>query len=205
MPSNIRVYDRVGSLYDAIIGPATGSFRRRAVASLNLKSAHRLLISGIGTGLDLPLLPRDIKGAGVDLSEGMLRRARERRERLGMRDFDLRRMNAQNLEFPDASFDAVYLPLIAAVADDGARVLAEASRVAKPGARIVVVDKFWPEDWARPSVARMASDFLGNLATHFDRRFSEIHAGAPHLRVLTDEPLLLGGFFRLITMEKLPG
>lgn len=204
MPSNTRVYDRIGALYDAVVEPVTGRFRRRAIAALNLTPGDRLLVVGIGTGLDLPLLPRETQGMGVDLSEGMLRRARERRDRLGMAGFELREMDAQALEFPDASFDAVYLSLIVAVADDGARVLGEAARVARPGARVVVVDKFWPEGWGRPSTVRAASDALGGLVTHFDRRFSEIKAGAPDLRVISDEPLLLGGFFRLIKLEK-PG
>lgn len=204
MPSNTRVYDRIGALYDAVLEPVTGGFRRRAIASLDLAPEDRLLVVGIGTGLDLPFLPRETRGMGVDLSEGMLRRARDRRERLGMRGFELRKMDAQALDLPDESFDAVYMSLIVAIADDGARVLGEAARVAKPGARLVVVDKFWPEGWSRPSVVRAASDALGNLVTHFDRRFSEIKAGAPDLRVVSDEPLLLGGFVRLIRLEK-PG
>lgn len=204
MPSNIRIYDRIGALYDAAVGPVGAKARRRAVAALDLDPEDRLLVVGIGTGLDLPLLPRDVSGVGVDLSDGMLRRARGRRDRLGMEGFELREMDAQALAFPDAAFDAVYLSLIVAVADDGARVLGEATRVAKPGARLVVVDKFWPEGRDRPAAVRAASEALGGLVTRFDRRFSEVHAGAPELRVLSDEPLLLGGFFRLVKLEK-PG
>lgn len=204
MPSNIRIYDRIGAIYDAAVGSVGANARRRAVAALDLAPEDRLLVVGIGTGLDLPLMPRETRGAGVDLSDGMLRRARERRDRLGMSEFELRKMDAQALEFSDASFDAVYLSLIVAVADDGARVLGEAARVARPGARLVVVDKFWPEGRNRPAAVRAASDALGGLVTRFDRRFSEIKAGAPGLRVVSDEPLLLGGFFRLVKLEK-PG
>lgn len=204
MSSNVMVYDRIGALYDAVIGPAARGARDRAVVALDLSPGDRLLVVGVGSGLDLPHLPRDTQGLGVDLSDGMLRRAHERRARLGMPRFELRKMDAQALDLPDASFDAVYLPLIVTVVPDGPRVLAEADRVAKPGARVVVVDKFWPEGRPRPAPVRLASDVLGRVATHVDRRFSEIHTGAPHLQVLNDEALALGGFFRLVTLAK-PG
>ena len=200
--SNLRVYDRVGPLYDAVIGPVSRRARERAVDALELAPDGRLLLVGVGSGLDLPHLPRGVRGFGVDLSDGMLRRARARKAELGMPNFELRKMDAQALEFPDESFDAVYLPLIVTVVPDGPRVLAEAARVAKPGVRLVVVDKFWPEGRPRPAPVRLASRVLGGLATHVDRRFSEIHEGAPHLEIVGDEHLALGGFFRLVTLRK---
>ena len=201
--SDVRFYDRIGALYDAVAGSTFHSMRARAVAALEVEPAGRLLVIGVGSGLDLPHLPRDIRGTGVDLRDGVLRRARERRDRIGMPSFEIRKMDAQRLDLPDESFDAVYLPLILAVDPNGARVLAEAARVAKRGARLVVVDKFLPEEWSRPTYFRQISDFLGDLATYVDRYFSEIHAGAPELEVLSDEPLFLDGYFRLITLRKL--
>lgn len=202
MASNIKVYDRAGFLYDAVIGPLSREARDRAVVSLNLPPEGRLLVAGVGSGLDLPHLPRGVRGVGVDLSEGMLRRARKRRAGLGMPSFELRKMDATSLDLPDDSFDAVYLPLIVTVVPDGSGVLAEAARVTKSGARLVVLDRFWPEGRTRPAAVRRAGAFLGSLATHIDRRFSEIHAGAPNLRVLGDETLAPGGFLRLVILEK---
>lgn len=202
MASNIKVYDRTGFLYDAVIGPISREARDRALASLNLPPEGRLLIAGVGSGLDLPHLPSGVRGMGLDLSDGMLRRARKRRAGLGMPCFELRKMDARSLDLPDESFDAVYLPLIVTVAPDGPGVLAEAARVTKPGARLVILDRFWPEDRPRSAVVRRAGALLGSLATHIDRRFSEIHAGAPNLRILDDEALAPGGFLQLITLEK---
>ncbi len=109
--ANLRVYDRVGPLYDAVVGPVSRRARERAVAALGLQPEGRLLLVGVGSGLDLPHLPRDVRGLGVDLSDGMLRRARARKQELGMPNFELRKIDAQALDLPDGSFDAVYLPL----------------------------------------------------------------------------------------------
>lgn len=63
----------------------------------------------------------------MDLSDGLLESARGRLAELVM--------DARALDFPEASFVAVYLPLILTAVEDGARVLAEAARsVVVPGA-----------------------------------------------------------------------
>ena len=200
----LRSYDRAGPLYDALIGPVSRCARERAVGALGLGPDGNLLLVGVGSGLDLPHLSHGTRGIGVDLSDGMLRRARSRRAKLGMPGFELRNMDAQNLDLPDESFDAVYLPLIVTVVPDGPRAFAEAARVARPGARVVVLDHFWPEGRPRSPAARAVGNVLGRVATHTDRRFSEIHAGAPHLEAIGDESLAPRGFFRLVTLRK-PG
>lgn len=200
--SNIRVYERVGGLYDATLGFWSREVREEAAQVLRPSQDERLLIAGVGTGMELEYLPSWARGVGVDLSGGMLQRARRRREELGMRSLDLRVMDARVMDFPDDSFEKVYLPLILTVVEDGARVLAEAARVAVPGGRIVVADRFWPEDRSRPRLARGASWALGHLAMRFDHRFCEIHAGAPHLQIEDYRRVAPGSFFHLVTLCK---
>ncbi|MBA3702561.1 MAG: methyltransferase domain-containing protein [Rubrobacteraceae bacterium] len=104
--------------------------RRQAARVLDLREDERLLIIGGGTGMELEHLPVWVGGDGVDLSAGMLERAHWRRAELGMHNLDLRMMDARTLDFPDEGFEAVYLPLILTVVEDGGRVFAEAARVA---------------------------------------------------------------------------
>lgn len=202
--SNLRVYDRVGWLYDATLGFWSREVRREAARALEPRRDERLLVAGIGTGMELEYLPAWVRGAGVDLSSGMLERARRRREEAGMRGLDLRVMDARALDYPDGSFEAVYLPLILTVVEDGSRVLAEAERVTVSGGRLVIADRFWPEDRPRPAAARAASWTLGHLAMRFDHRFSEIRAGAPSLEIEDYRRVSPGSFFHLITLRK-PG
>ena len=59
-----------------------------------------------GTDRNLPLYPEDVRLTGVELSPMMLAVARQ--ERL---EADLRVGDAQDLQFPNASFDGVVVPL----------------------------------------------------------------------------------------------
>ena len=202
--SNIKVYDRVGGLYDATLGFWSREVRRRAAGALDLRGEERLLIVGVGTGMELEYLPASARGVGVDLSAGMMERARRRLVKRGMSGLDLRVMDARALDLPDGAFDAVYLPLILTVVEDGDRVLAEAARVTAPGGRLVVADRFWPEDRRRPAAARAASWVLGHVAMRFDHRLSEILAGAPDLKIEEHARVAPGDFFHLVTLRK-PG
>jgi ubiquinone/menaquinone biosynthesis C-methylase UbiE len=202
--SNIRIYERIGGLYDASLGFWSREVRRQAAGALYLREDERLLIIGVGTGMELEHLPEWVRGAGVDLSASMLERAHRRRTELGMHNLDLRMMDARMLDFPDEGFEAVYLPLILTVVEDGARVLAEAARVAAPGGRLVIADRFWPEGRSRPAVARVASWILGHFAMRFDHRLSEIWVGAPSLEIEDYRRVAPGAFFHLVTLRK-PG
>ena len=200
--SNTRIYERIGGLYDAALGFWSREVRKQAAGALDVGKDERLLIIGVGTGMELEHLPAWVRGAGVDLSAGMLEGARRRRAELGMHDLDLRVMDVRTLDFPDDSFDAVYLPLILTVVEDGSRVFGEAARVAAPGGRLVVADRFWPEGRSRLPVIRAASWVLGHFAMRFDRRLSEVRAGAPSLEIEDYRRVAPGAFFHLVTLRK---
>ena len=200
--SNIKVYERIGGLYDVTLGFWSREVRRQAAGALDLRENERLLIVGVGTGMELGYLSAGLRGVGVDLSAGMLRRARRRRAEYGMQNLELRVMDARALEYPDESFDAVYLPLILTVVEDGSRVLSEAARVTVPGGRLVIADRFWPEERRRPAVVRAASWALGHFAMRFDHRLSEILADVPSLEVEDHKRIAPGDFFHLVTLRK---
>ncbi len=176
-----------------------GRQRRRSIGLLNLQAGERLLVVGAGTGADLPFVPEGVEVLATDLTPAMLERARPR-VRLGM---ELRVMDGQALDLPDAGFDAVLLHLILAVIPDPAACLREAARVLKPGGRIAVFDKFL-RDGASPSVPRrLANSVISLFFTDLNRRLGDILAASgARLEVEHDESAMLGGMFRIVMLRK---
>ena len=183
--------------YDLVVRFAAP--RRRAVELLRLEPGERVLIVGAGTGADLPFLPAGVEVVATDLSAAMLARARPK----AGAHVELRVMDAQALDLPDDSFDAVLLHLVLAIVPDPAACLGEAVRVLRPGGRISVFDKF-VEAGRRPSFARRLANLPARLlATDLNRVFEEIHAaaGAP-LAIEHDEALGPWGLFHLLLLRK---
>jgi phosphatidylethanolamine/phosphatidyl-N-methylethanolamine N-methyltransferase len=112
------------------------------VKLLPIRPGQRVLEVGVGTGLSLPYYPRESHVTGIDISEAMLDRAREREEALGHSDIDLRLMDARELTYPDATFDHVLAPYVISVVPEPRKVMAEIRRVCKPGGTVVVVNHF---------------------------------------------------------------
>lgn len=184
--------------YDLVVGRLS-ALRRRSIEGLQLKAGERLLIVGAGTGLDLPLLPAGLSVLATDLTPAMLARARPR----AGAGVELRVMDAQRLDLPDASFDAALLHLILAIVPDPVACLREAARVVRPGGRVAVFDKF-VADAQQPSLLRRAANLVAApLATDLTRRFGDIlrESGAP-LRFESDASAW-GGFFRIVRLRRL--
>jgi ubiquinone/menaquinone biosynthesis C-methylase UbiE len=194
-------YRIAAPFYDLAIAGVFRRARRESVVSLELKPGDRLLIVGIGTGLDLPFLPPNLDVLGGDLVPAMLAGAEARRRQLGFTQVHLATLDAMALPVPDAGFDAVLLHLILAVAPDGSKVLSEACRAVRPGGRIGVLDKFLPAETQGIPLWRLAAQVFMAPFTDINRRFEDMAEGLP-LRVLSDEGVLLGRTFRRILLEK---
>lgn len=93
----------------------------------------------MGTGRNVPLYGEDVELVGIDLSPKMLAVARRRAAELG-REVDLREGDAEQLPFPDTSFDTVVCTLAVCAVPDRDRALAEMHRVLRPGGRLLLLD-----------------------------------------------------------------
>ncbi len=133
-------YARWAPVYDAVFTLAMKPGRLAAAGAINALGG-RVLDVGVGTGLELPMFTPNVRIVGVDLSEPMLDIARKRVTQKGLANVeDLRVMDAMNLEYPDASFDAVVAPYVVTVVPDPRRTLEEMARVTRPGGEIVIVN-----------------------------------------------------------------
>jgi ubiquinone/menaquinone biosynthesis C-methylase UbiE len=191
-------YTVIAPLYDRVarFDPA----RERSVGMLALRAGERVLIPGCGTGADLPFVPPGVEVVAADITPAMVRRTRDRAERLG-RAVDARVMDAAALELPDAGFDAVILHLILAVIPDPVECIREAERVLRPSGRVAVFDK-WVPDGARPSpVRRLANLFARVVATELTRSLGPLVAETG-LAMEHREPAGPFGLFEIALLRK---
>lgn len=190
-------YRFIAPFYDLFLGRTTTAQRQRSLTRLPQQRAQ-VLLSGVGTGLDFPFLHSRHAYTALDLTAAMLARSRNRAQQL---DMSWVQGDSMNLPFADNSFDCVVLHLILAVVPQPERCLAEADRVLKPGGSILVFDKFLYRG-QRAILRRSLSFITAQIATRMDVVFEDVLAHTPSLKVISDEPALAGGWFRLIELEK---
>jgi phosphatidylethanolamine/phosphatidyl-N-methylethanolamine N-methyltransferase len=136
------IYDFHSMFYDATFGRLVRRRIARAISHMSINAGDHVLDLGIGTGASLDYYPRHARIMGVDLSGGMLRECRKKILHRRLAPALLLQANALQLPFNDNSFDHVFSSHVISVVSDPYLLIKEAQRVAKPGARIVIVNHF---------------------------------------------------------------
>ena len=165
-------YDRLAGLitfFEWVLFLPRG-LRREAVDRLSLRHGERVLEIGCGTGRNFPYLQTAVgrtgKVYGVDLSSGMLRKARRLCEKHGWGNFDLSQGDAADFVAPEP-LDAVFFSLSYNTMPHHLTVLRRAWNQLRPGGRLVIMDaKLPPGRGGRLvlpfSLWLMKRTFLGN-------------------------------------------
>jgi phosphatidylethanolamine/phosphatidyl-N-methylethanolamine N-methyltransferase len=141
-------YSRWAPIYDLIFDLPfhPGRSAAAAVAAEAAGPDGEVLVVGVGTGLELGLLPKNLRVTGIDLSAPMLKLARERVAKHALRQVKaLHIMDAGALEFPEARFDVALAPYVMSVVPSPAKVLDEMWRVLRPGGQMVLMNHFSAE------------------------------------------------------------
>jgi phosphatidylethanolamine/phosphatidyl-N-methylethanolamine N-methyltransferase len=136
------IYDFHSVFYDATFGRLVRRRIAGAIAHMNIQHEDLVLDLGIGTGVSLNYYPRRGRIFGIDLSSGMLREARKKISERGLEHVNVFQADALRLPFADDSFDHVFISHVISVVSDPYKLVREAQRVAKPDARIVIVNHF---------------------------------------------------------------
>jgi phosphatidylethanolamine/phosphatidyl-N-methylethanolamine N-methyltransferase len=196
---NRFIYRLWAPVYDSTVDHFFKPGRKRTLEVLNLKPGENVLIVGVGTGADLPLLPKSVDVIGIDISGEMLNKARQKLPHCRA-NIQLIQGDAQVPCLPENHFDAALLNLILSVVPDGTACLRETLRTLKIGGRIIVFDKFQPEGQKTGLGRKLVNFFSTILGTDITRQIGGMSQGLP-CKIISDEPSLAGGVYRVIEIR----
>jgi len=174
-----RVYDFYSRTYDKTFGKVFRESREHAILNLKVRAGERVLEVGVGTGVSLPLYPRDIRIVGIDYSRGMLEQAERRVTEEGLRNVDLLHMDACKMTFPDSSFDVVLAAYVLTAVPDHRKVMGEMVRVCKPGGRIIFLNHLVNGNKVLAFFERLVSPVCEKLGFRTDLALHHIVEGMP--------------------------
>jgi phosphatidylethanolamine/phosphatidyl-N-methylethanolamine N-methyltransferase len=201
----IKAYARWAPVYDLVFGAVFERGRLAAVAAAE-RVGGRILEVGVGSGISLPSYARTSRLCGVDISEPMLRRAQERVAEFGLGNVEgLWVMDAEQLSFPDNSFDVVVAQYVITTVPNPEATLDEFARVLKPGGEIVLVSRVGAEAGLRRSLEHWFAPAARKLGWRtefsFERyaRWAERTAG---MRLIERRAMSPFGHFSLIRFGK---
>jgi len=110
-----------------------------------IRTGETVLDIGCGAGVDsiiaAIMVGPDGKVVGMDLIPEMLERARENLRKTSLENVTFREGSAEDLPFPEATFDVVISNGVFNLVPDKARALKEVIRVLKPDGRFMLADQ----------------------------------------------------------------
>jgi phosphatidylethanolamine/phosphatidyl-N-methylethanolamine N-methyltransferase len=128
----------------------------------------------------------------------MLAKARRRTARLRLAHVEgLHLMDAEDLDFPDNSFDAVLALYVASVVPNPARFAAEMRRVCIPGGTIVVVNHFTSDNPLLRFMEKRLARLARHIGFHADFPFATFRHDS-RLSIREVRPSNLFGYWKLL-------
>ncbi|ABW18627.1 class I SAM-dependent methyltransferase [Alkaliphilus oremlandii] len=132
-------YDRASKFYDIFEQPMEMMSLKKWRSEVVKDLKGKVLEVGVGTGKNIPYYPDNIEATAIDFSEKMLEKAREKAERFN-KNINLIHMDAQNMDFPDNTFDRVFTTCVFCSVPDPIKGLKEIRRVCKPDGKIIMIE-----------------------------------------------------------------
>ncbi len=200
-------YGRWAPVYDAVFGPVFRQGRNAAVQAAE-RIGGRILEVGVGTGLSLPSYGRSNRIVGIDISEPMLAKARERVQRQTLSHVEaIKQGDAERLDFADGSFDVVVAQYVVTAIPNPERALNEFVRVVRPGGEIILTTRIGAEGGVRGAIEGVLMPLTSRLGwrTEFAwARYERWLASSPAVKLLEKRALPPLGHFYLVRVARLP-
>lgn len=189
-------YNRNARFYDLTEIPMELSLFRRWRKRLfkNIRG-QRILEIGVGTGKNLKYYPEGVSLVGIDLSEGMMAKARPIAHAKGIA---LAQMDAERLAFPDATFDTVVATFVFCSVPDPVAGFKEIKRVLKPGGQVMLLEHVLPENRLLVWFFNRLNNFTVNQSgVHINRKTAD-NIRKAGLKLINEQKLFGSIFKRFI-------
>jgi phosphatidylethanolamine/phosphatidyl-N-methylethanolamine N-methyltransferase len=200
-----KAYDKWAPIYDLVYDGLTAPARRTAVRAA-LSNGRRILEVGVGTGLSLRNYPRETEVYGIDLSYGMLLRAREKITRRRLRHVKLiAAMDACRLGFADESFDAVVAQFVITLVPEPEAALKEMARVLRPGGEIILANHLGAEEGLQAAIEEKCAGIAKRIGWSTEFKLSRIEnwaQGSGMIERVSARDAFPGGFFKVVRLRK---
>ncbi len=200
-----KAYARWAPVYDVVFGPVFDRGRNTAIVAAE-RIGGRILEVGVGTGISLPEYSRTNTIVGIDISEPMLRKARQRVAEHKLHNVEgLSVMDAANLALPDASFDVVVAQYVITTVPNPEATLDEFARVVKPGGEIILVNHIGAETGMRRKFEQGFAPLARKLGWQPEFRFGRLANWAERhgdISILEHRPVPPLGHFSLIRFKR---
>ncbi len=206
-PAARKLYDRIAGRYDGWLLPfrllGLDRWRRRLVNSLELAPGDVVIDLCCGTGESLGLLANAVgpggRVVGVDLSEGMLEKARTKTSAENISNVELIRADVETFRIPriaSAVLSTFGLEMVPRYDD----VIQRCAESLPPGSRFGLLGVKYPERWPEFLVRSLESLVKPFGATREYRAFQPWTSAASHMRQLSYEEHLAGAVYSSIAV-----
>jgi phosphatidylethanolamine/phosphatidyl-N-methylethanolamine N-methyltransferase len=196
-------YDRWAPVYDLVFGAVFRRGRSIAIEAAN-RIGGRVLEVGCGTGISLPYYSKRCSLYGIDISDGILNKARERAAKLSNVEA-IEVMDAENLKFADGDFDVVVAQYVITAVPNPERALDEFARTVRRGGEIIITTRIGAGKGLRGKIEKALMPITSRLGfrTEFPfERYADWAAANGSVELVERRALPPLGHFELLRFRK---
>jgi phosphatidylethanolamine/phosphatidyl-N-methylethanolamine N-methyltransferase len=196
-------YDRWAPIYDLVFGAVFRRGRSIAIEAAN-RIGGRVLEVGCGTGISLPYYSKRCTLYGIDISDGILAKARERARTLDNVEA-IAVMDAEDLQFDDGAFDVVVAQYVITAVPNPERALDEFARAVRRGGEIIITTRIGAGEGLRGAIEKALMPITSRLGfrTEFPfERYSDWAAANGSVQLVERRALPPLGHFELLRFRK---
>ena len=202
MNTSKEKYNRLARFYDSYNKLAErlwfSKWREKFFAPLKGK----ILEVGIGTGENIGYYDKNAEVIGIDFSEKMLEKAREKLIKSGKKNITLKQMDAENLNFKDDSFDYVVTSCVFCSVPDPIRGLEEIRRILKPTGRLIMIEHVLSKNPVLALIEHIHNPLTRVIMGVNINRNTKQNIINADMKIVKDQNLALLDVFRLFIARK---